>query len=116
MRFGASETNCQSCQRIYAADDLDRFLWCPECRAEVKRRGVRWGRLVGIVAGVAVALYVVLIVKPVRLNLLWALPPLMTYVLTSRIAVSVAQGYYRSRGSIKVETQSESETEESDEL
>jgi hypothetical protein len=75
----------------------------------VKRRGARWGRLVGIVAGVAVALYVVLIVKPMRMNLLWALPPLMTYVLTGRIAVAVVQGYYRSRGSIKVQAQSEPE-------
>ena len=109
MRFGASETNCQSCQRIYPAYDLDRYLWCPDCLAAVRRRGAHWGRLVGIVAGVAVALYVVLIVKPMRMNLIWALPPLMTYVLTSRIAVAVTQGYYRSRGSIQVQVPSEPE-------
>ena len=109
MRFGASETNCCSCQQLYPASDLDRYLWCPDCRTAVRRRGARWGRLVGIVAGVAIALYVVLIVKPMQLNLLWALPPLMTYVLTSRIAVAVVQGYYRYRGSIQVQAQSEPE-------
>ncbi len=109
MRFGASETNCCSCQQLYPASDLDRYLWCPDCRTAVRRRGTHWGRLVGIVAGVAVAVYLVLIVKPMRLNLLWALPPLMTYVLTNRIAVAVVQGYYRSRGSIQVQAQSEPE-------
>lgn len=109
MRFGASETNCCSCQQLYPASDLDRYLWCPDCRAAVRRRGARWGWLAGIVAGVAVALYLVLIVKPMRLNLLWAFPPLMTYVLTSRIAVAVVQGYYRSRGSIQVQAKSEPE-------
>jgi hypothetical protein len=59
-----------------------------------------WGRLVGVVAGLSVALYVVLAVRPSRLHLLWVLPPLMTYVLTSRIAVAVVQGYYRARGSV----------------
>jgi hypothetical protein len=59
-----------------------------------------WGGLVGVVAGLAVALYVVLAVKPSRLQLLWVLPPLMTYVLASRIAVAVVQGYYRARGSV----------------
>ncbi len=109
MRFGATETNCRSCQRLYPASDLDRFLWCPDCQAAVRRRGARWGRLVGIAAGVAVALYVVLIVKPTRLNLLWALPPLMTYLLTTRIAVAVVQGYYRSRGNIQIRDQTEGE-------
>jgi hypothetical protein len=52
-----------------------------------------------LLAGVGVALYIVVIVQPVRLNVLWAVPPLVTYVLAARIVVSVVHGYYRARGS-----------------
>ncbi len=99
MRFGADETNCRSCHQLYPASDLDRYLWCPNCRATVRRRGARLGRAVGLLAGAGVALYTVLIVQPVRLRLLWAVPALLTYVLASRIVLSVVHGYYRARGS-----------------
>ena len=110
MRFGASETSCRSCQQIYPASDLDRYLWCPNCLKAVRKRGASWGRAIGLLGGIAVALYVVLAVKPSRLTLLWAVPPLMTYVLISRIAVAVVLGYYRARGSV-IESSSEAESE-----
>ena len=110
MRFGASETNCRSCQQIYPASDLDRYLWCPKCLKGVRKRGSSWGRAIGLLAGIAVALYVVLAIKPSRLTLLWAVPPLMTYVLINRIAVAVVLGYYRARGSV-AESSSAAESE-----
>ena len=101
MRFGATEGSCQSCNQIYPASDLDRYLWCPTCRKAVRARGVRWGRLVGGLAALGVAGYLALRVHPsTRYLAFYALMLGMTYLLTSRIAVAVVQGYYRSRGSI----------------
>ncbi len=101
MRFGASEADCRSCEQIYPASDLDRYLWCPACRKLVRQRGVRWGRLVGFIASLGVAIYLAARVHPsARYLAFYALLLAMTYLLTSRIAVAVVQGYYRSRGSI----------------
>jgi hypothetical protein len=101
MRFGASEGSCRSCQQIYPASDLDRYLWCPACRKVVRARGARWGRLVGILTSLGVAVYLAVRVHPsTRYYAFYALMLAMTYLLTSRIAVAMVQGYYRSRGSI----------------
>ncbi len=101
MRFGASEGSCKSCEQIYPTSDLDRYLWCPACRKAVRAQGVRWGRLVGGLATLGVALYLALRVHPsTRFFAVYAVLLGMTYLLTSRISVAVVQGYYRSRGSI----------------
>ncbi len=101
MRFGSVEGSCQSCGQNYKASDLDRYLWCPACRKAVKARGSRWGRLVGGLAALGVAVYLVLRVHPsTRYLAFYALMLGMTYLLINRIAVAVVQGYYRSRGSI----------------
>lgn len=104
MRFGADQTNCRSCHSLYPASDLDRYLWCPSCRKAVRKRGAVWGRFVGITAALGVAIYlgvrfyVVLGITPSsRYALFYALMLALTYLLTSRIAVAVVQGYYRSR-------------------
>lgn len=101
MRFGSVEGSCQSCQGLYPASDLDRYLWCPACRKAVRARGVRWGRAVGGLSMLGVALYLIVRVNPsTRFFAFYALMLGMTYLLTSRIAVAVVQGYYRSRGTI----------------
>lgn len=101
MRFGADETHCRSCRAIHPASDLDRYLWCPSCRKEVRRRGARWGRLVGFVASLGVAAYLILRVHPsARYLVFYLFMLLLTYILTSRIAMSVTHGYYRARGSV----------------
>lgn len=101
MRFGSSEGSCRSCHEIYPAGDLDRYLWCPACRKAVRAKGVRWGRLAGGLAMLGVAVYLIVRVHPsTRFFPVYALMLGMTYLLISRIAVAVVQGYYRSRGSI----------------
>ncbi len=108
MRFRDAEVACRSCQGLYPASDLDRYLWCPDCRKAVRRRGARWGRGVGLAAVLGVAAYVliryylVLDVRPSRQLLpLYFLMLAITYVLTSRIAVAVVQGLYRARGGVE---------------
>ena len=101
MRFGSAEGSCQSCRGLYPASDLDRYLWCPTCRKAVRARGIWWGRWVGALATLGVALYLAFRVHPsARFLAFYALMLGMTYLLTRRIAVAVVQGYYRSRGTI----------------
>jgi len=101
VRFGSSESSCRSCAQIYPASDLDRYLWCPSCRNKVRRRGAVWARLVGITASLGLAGYLYLWVHPSsRFLLFYFLTLAMTYLLTSRIAMFVVQGYYRARGGV----------------
>ncbi len=110
LRFGASETKCQSCQQLYPASDLDRYLWCPNCRLAVRRRGAVWGRLVGVISSLGVGSYLYVRVQPsTRFLAIYVLILGLTYVLTSRIAVAVIQGYYRARGSVAETPPPESE-------
>ncbi|MDP2576679.1 MAG: hypothetical protein V3U38_02705 [Gemmatimonadota bacterium] len=89
---------CRSCHELYAASELDRYLFCPPCRQQIRRRGASWGRIVGLAASVGVAAYVVVAAQPSRPYLfLYALALALTYVLASRIASSLVQGYYRAK-------------------
>ncbi len=56
---------------------------------------------VGVAAYVLIKFYLVLGVRPSRSLLpLYLLMLAITYILTSRIAVAVVQGYYRARGRV----------------
>ena len=100
MRFRANETACRSCGELYPASDLDRYLWCRDCRRAIHRRGAFWGRVVGVLTSAGVACYLFLWVHPSpRFLAFYLLMLALTYVLTSRIAVAVVHGYCRARGS-----------------
>ncbi len=101
MRFGATETNCRSCQQLDPASALVRYLWCPGCRKTVRKKGTMWGWIVGLVASLGVTAYVWLnLTIQSRFLAFYLLMVAMTYLLTSRIAHAVVHGYYRSRGGI----------------
>jgi hypothetical protein len=67
----------------------------------VRRRGAVWGRLVGVISSLGVGIYLYVRVHPsTRFLAIYVLVLGLTYVLTSRIAVAVIQGYYRARGNV----------------
>jgi len=99
MRFRGDETTCRSCDQLYSASDLDRYLWCPSCRSAVRKRGAFWGRIVGVGMSLGVAAYLFIWVHPSSRFLgFYLLMLALTYVLTSRIAVAVVHGVFRARG------------------
>ena len=101
MRFGATVTACRSCEQLYPASDLDRYLWCPQCRKAVRKRGAMWGVVVGSLASLGVGIYVWLsLTLQSRFLAFYVLMLALTYLLTSRIAHAVVLGYYRSRGGV----------------
>lgn len=103
MRFRTeSELPCTSCQELYPASALDRYLWCPPCRKAVRRRGAVWGRGVAILAALGVGLYVALAIGPSgRYTLLYGVAVAVTYVLVGRITRALVEGYYRARGRVE---------------
>ena len=103
MRFRTeSELPCTSCQELYPASTLDRYLWCPPCRKAVRRRGAFWGRGVAILAAVGVGLYVAVAIGPAdRYSLLYGVALVVTYVLVNRIVRALVEGYYRARGRVE---------------
>lgn len=101
MLFGSEEATCRVCAQIYPASDLDRHLWCPACRAAMRRRGAIWARLSGLISSIGVASYIVVVVNPSNQYLLfYSLILILTYVLTSRIALAIVTGVYRARASV----------------
>lgn len=99
MRFRGEETACRSCQEIYPTSDLDRQMWCLECRRSTARRGALVGRLSGLLVAAAVGLYIIAAIDPSgQYLLLYAVVVALSYVLVGRIVRSLVQGFYHARG------------------
>jgi hypothetical protein len=99
--LGAADTPCVSCRQLYPVVELDRYLWCPACQREVRRRGRRWGGLAGGLAALGVAAYIYLTIHPSRRFLAFYLVLVATtFALLGRIVLTVVRGYYRARGSV----------------
>lgn len=96
---GRGPVECRSCGTPQPAGELDRYLWCVACVAEMRRRAGRCGRLVALGVAGALAVWVAVIVPAgSRLQWLWVAPVLLAYVLVRRIAETIAVGAYRARG------------------
>lgn len=97
--FGAGEAECRSCHALYPTSDLDRYLYCPTCVKALNRRAARWGWAAGGVVALALALWIVLAIRPgPQYRWLWVAPVVVTYGLVAGIGRSVAVGLYRTRG------------------
>jgi hypothetical protein len=49
---------------MYDTSEMDRLLWCRECREQARARATRWGWMVGLAAAAALALWIWLVVQP----------------------------------------------------
>jgi len=68
--WGTSPDDTAPCLRCGAVKDtleLDRLLWCEECRREVRERAAWWGWGEGLVFAALVAAYIVFLVRPTDL-------------------------------------------------
>lgn len=62
-RFG-DEITCVRCLEVKDSTEMDRLLWCKECRLAARRRATRRGWTVGVVSAVALGLWIQLVVRP----------------------------------------------------
>ncbi len=87
-RFG-EEITCLRCLEVKDSAEMDRLLWCKECRLAARGRATKRGWMIGIAASLTLALWIWLVVEPNR-----ALVPggwLATIVAAAWIVARVAR-------------------------
>lgn len=62
-----AEVTCVRCLEVMDQQDLDRMLWCTDCRHRARERASWWGWLGGLLFAAGVALYVWVAVRPTDL-------------------------------------------------
>jgi hypothetical protein len=89
---------CRNCGRERPSDELDRLRWCNSCRHVVIRRSSRWARLAALLATAALGAWIVLVVQPTRIVVVWMALLAATYLVVSRFGQRIAFEIIRARG------------------
>ena len=90
------QVTCVRCLQVRDVVDLDRLLWCEDCRAAAKSRAASWGWLGGFVIAAAVAAYIWVAIQPSDLIIrLWLVIPLAALWLGGKIVREIAYGVMR---------------------
>jgi hypothetical protein len=89
---------CRRCGQVRTTDELDRTLWCDECRLAERRRAGWLGRAAGFAAAVALSFWIAIAVRPAPdFRVLWALVVLVAFYLLSRLGQELFYGIIRVR-------------------
>lgn len=92
------EVVCVVCGEVRDSTDVDRMLWCEDCRAHARARAARVGLYVGLAAAGALALWIALAVQPSRMIAgAWIASVVAAGWLGAKMAREIAYGIYRSR-------------------
>lgn len=62
-RYG-DEITCVRCLQVKDSTEMDRLLWCEECRSAARLRATRKGWVVGVVAALALAGWIWVTIGP----------------------------------------------------
>lgn len=62
-RFG-DEITCVRCLEVKDSVEMDRLLWCKECRLAARGRATRRGWIVGIAGALALGAWIQLVIQP----------------------------------------------------
>jgi hypothetical protein len=92
------EVTCVVCGEARDSTDVDRMLWCQDCRDDARARAARIGWYVGGVAALALAAWIALAVRPSRMiSGAWIATVVAAGWLGSRMGREVAYGIFRAR-------------------
>lgn len=58
---------CVRCGEVKDLLELDRLLWCKECRFEAREHAAWWGWGIGLAFAACVALYIFVVIRPTDL-------------------------------------------------
>lgn len=99
MRERSPEVECRNCGREVSRLDVDRQLWCSECRGVVVRRATIWARVAAVLVTFGVVVWVATgVLTSQRFLVLWMLLVAAMYLLVYKIVRRVAFEIIRSRG------------------
>lgn len=89
---------CHRCRQVRTTDELDRMLWCDECRLAERRRAAWLGRAIAFGAAVALSFWIAIEIRPSRdFLVLWALVVVVAFYLLSRLGQELVYGIGRVR-------------------
>lgn len=95
---------CVRCLRVWDSTDVDRLLWCTECRESAKRRASRWGWASGTLLGAGLAAWIWLVIEPSDLVIGgWIATVVAALWIGSKVARELAYGVMRFRNRRAVE-------------
>jgi len=98
IREGSPEDRapCASCGDARDLMELDRLLWCEECRFHARERAAWWGWAQGLVFGTLVAAYVYFVIRPTDLVVGgWIATVVAAVWVGARIGREIAYGVIR---------------------
>jgi len=95
---------CVRCLQEKDILEMDRLLWCQECRDAARKRAVRWGWGAGAVLATLLALWIWMVIHPSRLVIGgWIATVVAAFWVGGRIGREVAYGVMRYRNTKAVE-------------
>jgi hypothetical protein len=90
---------CRNCRQPRDATTLDRFGWCPRCRAVVIRRATLAARVVAALGLAGAAYWVFAAIDPgPRSLIVWLILLVALYAVLYKVTQRVAFEVVRSRG------------------
>jgi hypothetical protein len=103
-RFPDDTATCVRCLEVKDLMELDRLLWCEDCRWHARERAAWWGWAQGLAFGALVAAYVFLVVRPTDLVMGgWIATVVAAVWIGARIGREIAYGVMRFLGTRAVE-------------
>ena len=111
----ADETACVRCLRQEDKADLDRLLWCGDCRVTARAVAGRWGWVSGAAVAAFLSGWIWLVVQPDLLIGAWVGTVVASFWLGAKVAREVIYGALRLINAPTVEAVSHSEHPPEDE-
>jgi hypothetical protein len=98
------EVTCVRCLQKRDQVDVDRLLWCRDCRLKAKNRASWLGWIGGLAFGACVALYIWLVIRPTDLVIGgWIATVVAAVWIGSKVARELIYGIIRLRNAKAVE-------------
>jgi hypothetical protein len=92
------EVTCVRCLRVWEVEDLDRLLWCPECREIARERAGRLGWATGVIAAGLLALWIWIWIRPSNLIVGgWIATVVAALWISARVSREIYYGAMRFR-------------------
>ena len=91
------EATCLLCLQTKPRQDVDRLLWCEECREAVQNRAAHRSWYAGLVVAVVLALWIWLYIQPTVLIGPWVGTVLGAFYVSARVTREVLYTVARMR-------------------
>ncbi len=92
------QVTCVRCLIVKGQSELDRLLWCEDCRGLAQARALDRGWWVGLVVAAGLAAYIWLVVEPSRALMgAWVGVTLASFYLAARMTKELLYGVQRLR-------------------